>query len=100
VKKLWLIKEKLDQIPLCSCGKPKKFNSFSKGYLKTCNSKICVDRNRTESYVKSNMERYGIKNTSVLQSTKDKIQKTNLLKYGSTCSLQNKEVQMKIKKPC
>jgi hypothetical protein len=65
----------------CYCGKETKFLSFKRGYRKYCSKKCSnSDQNlinkKKEEYKKSNIERYGVDNTSKLDSVRNKIKES------------------------
>lgn len=96
-EKLWLLKENLQEAPLCFCGKPLIFYRFSDGYFKTCQNKECINKYRTLSIEKTNLEKYGVTNTTKLESVKSKMKQTYFEKTGYNHNSQNPENQNKQK---
>lgn len=84
--------------PKCSCGNFKKFNTFEKGYRIGCelgNKCLDVTKNRIENQKLTMLERYNVGNASQLESTRQKIKKTNLEKYGVEHHSQNNDIKSK-----
>lgn len=77
--------KKEDEGKCVICGKPTKF--FNK-YGETC-SKRCTM-----------LHRYGVTSAFALDSTKEKIRKTNLERYGVENPLKSKEIRSKLNKTC
>lgn len=106
------------------CGKPTRFYSLSKGYIRTCssecNGKDELRKQKAEETLLSNygvevtfkskeiqdkakstiMDRYGVDNVSKSKEIQDKIKATNLEKYGYEVSSKSPEVKEKVKKTC
>ena len=95
-EKVYLIK---NNKPTCKvCDGDVKFLSYKRGYREYC-SKSCSNNDpilkdkKLYNYKKNNLEKYGVENTSILDTVKDKISKSkeNLdyesinLKYKETC---------------
>lgn len=83
----------IEQIPLCDCGKNKKFSGFSNGYINTCGSKNCVIKYK-ETVA---LSRYGHKHPSQSEEVKNKIRDTNLKKYGTGSYLSTNDCREKTK---
>lgn len=84
--------------PLCSCGNPRKFNTFENGYRIGCNlGNKCIDvtKNRTEKQKITLLEKYGVTNSAQLDFVQEKIRNTNLQKYGTTHHSRNETVKQK-----
>jgi hypothetical protein len=104
LQRLWFV-FKDQKIHKCSCGNPKNWRNFKKGYNKTCSDRKCVGLQNLESTKKfyqekfgvdhlfqtekfktdlkgKFMEIYGVDNPGKSETIKDKIKKTNLEKYG------------------
>lgn len=106
------------------CGRPTRFYSLSRGYIRTCSSECnCKDelrKQKAEETLLSNygvevtfkskeiqdkakstiMDRYGVDNVSKSKEIQDKIKATNLEKYGYEVSSKSPEVKEKVKKTC
>jgi hypothetical protein len=67
----------------CECGKLRKFNTYSKGYLETCGDKSCIDSNRLLTLRESTMLKHGVDHPTKLKSTRDNYRKTMMERYGS-----------------
>jgi hypothetical protein len=88
-------------IPKCAnpkCNNKVKFIKFSKGYNKTCcpscGQKNPKTRNKIE---KTNLKKYGVITTTQSEVIKEKSKNTNLKKYGTNYACQSSEVKEKIK---
>jgi hypothetical protein len=105
---------------ICKCGKENN-KEFSWVYKKSkFNCIDCINKQKYETYKKTNLEKYGVDNLSKLQYIKDKKKETtlknfgveypgqslkvkekakitNLKKYGVECVLKNKQINEKIK---
>lgn len=83
------------------CGKPAKFRyKFVDAYSDYCSvacekADLNYPEHRHQRYLRTIQRNYGVSNTFQLQSTKDKIKKTNLEKYGHECVLNNPEIKKK-----
>jgi len=84
----------------CKCGKYTTFNkNWLNGYRKFCTPKCAQTETSTkEKRKKTTLEKYGVENIAMSETSKKKQEETNLLKYGSKSSFQNKEVKEKWKK--
>ena len=60
----------------------------------------CSKKCGNNKYVNTNIERYGVTNTTKLQDVKIKMEKTNRKKYGTKAPSQNKEIMDKMKNTC
>lgn len=65
--------------PMCLCGKPLKFLKINRGFHKTCGNKKCTSKIRSINYDK-------MSNKINSKETRDKIEKTNIIKYGGKCN--------------
>lgn len=88
-----------------SCGCDTKFLSYKRGYREFC-SKKCSNNDlelinkRSENYKINNLNKYGVENTSKLESVKNKTKNTCLKKYQETTPLKNLKIKEKIKITC
>ena len=57
-----------------------------------------IQESRIKNFEKTNIEKYGVKNTASLKSTKEKIKQTNIEKYGHGCCLLNENIKDKARK--
>lgn len=91
---LYLYINHMSEPPICkTCGKPKIYRNSPAGYGKYCN-RGCVDNQlKSEKTKATKLERYGNENYNNLKQ----IKQTNLEKYGTTCTLQSKEIKEKVK---
>lgn len=96
-EKIYLVKEELNNPPLCLCGKFKQFHRFSNGYFETCGNSICKTKQRIIKQEQTNLKKFGYKNATQSPEVKKKIKETNLSKYGVTCTLNEKQTKEKIK---
>lgn len=83
----------------CICGKDVSFHkNWIDGYRKGCSSK-CTQSNIETKLKRKNtlIDKYGVDNVSKLESTKRKIEETNLRVYGTKSTFQNPEVREKWK---
>lgn len=104
-----------------NCGKETKFINCKQGYSSYCCSKCAnSDPNKKEKTVQSNIQKYGVKNISQLDSvkkkkegkcnkggghvwsdeTREKIKKTMLKKYGVEHASQCEDHKDKLKRTC
>jgi very-short-patch-repair endonuclease len=90
---LYHFKENLKEVPLCICGKERKYHCY--GYRPTCSSKKCQNIVREKSKKKYCLEKYGIEFVTQLDSMKEKSKKTCLKKYGVDNSLKSPEIVKK-----
>lgn len=85
--------------PKCECGNYTTFLGFSKGYRQYCSAKCRANSEKFKEQVKeSNLEKYGVENTSQTEKVKEKIRQTNLKRYGVDHNFKRKEIQDKKKK--
>ena len=98
IEKLFAIKNHLIERPKCICGNTTNYVKNLKQYKQYC-SRSCPEMKKIlqEKRVKSNLEKYGVENTSSLESTRKKVKQTNIKKYGCENPNQNKEVLNKRK---
>ena len=74
------------------CGK-----EIIKPYYEHTSRGDCCSKCRYTKVKENNLKKYGVDNTTKLQSVKDKIKETNLSKYGCTCAVHNPIIQEKVK---
>jgi len=60
----------------CICGKVKEFISFYRGYKRTCNDSMCINKIGEEKRIKTNLEKYGVRHTSQVKSNRGKASKS------------------------
>ena len=88
-EKLYFYFNGLVEFPKCFCDKKLKFNTFKKGYYKTCGDIECVKKSR----VKTNLEKFGYDNPQKSELIKEKTKKTMLERYGVEYAQQNSEIK-------
>jgi len=79
---LYHLKYDMYAIPVCSCNLERKFHRYVYGYFPTCGNKVCKDKSKQKNFEKTCLEKYGVKSTTQLQSTKDKYKDTMLERHG------------------
>lgn len=91
----------LEKIHLCYCGKEVKFFDLSKGYNKYC-SPECRHNSKEmrEKIEKTNLERYGFKTPGENKDIKNKVKQTNLERYGYESHNSSEIVKEKKKQVC
>ena len=95
IEELYLIYHNIEA-PLCGCGQKRKFYNFVNGYRYSCGTKCnSMKENRREKMNKTNIERYGTANPLQNKEIKEKKKQTNIERYGTANPLQNKEVREK-----
>jgi hypothetical protein len=97
-----------------------KFKTYELGYSQFCSSNCYCKRLQHSKLIKeieskrtveerkaiiekkeqTNLAKYGTKNTSDLEETKNKVKETNLKKFGVNYPLQSEEIKEKTKKTC
>ena len=124
-EELYLIYNDIEK-PICICGKPKKFNSFKKGYFLTCGDKKCINNHperirkiqeklpddigkRRSDGLKKRTEEEIQKSTLKSKQTRlqkyndenyvgsEKAKQTNMKKYGVISYFKTKEFSKKAK---
>ena len=116
IKESWYrINNNLDSIPKCECCHKNNVKWIGRNYTKCC-CKECVRKiagvNAQKSLLSlskqlkyeinekrknTSLLRYGVDNITKLEKTKKQIEKTNILRYGCKCPLQNKDIKEKTK---
>ena len=95
---IYLFLENLEEPPLCSCGRKKKFINLLEGYTEVCNNKSCsfhrefINQKRKQTC----LQRYGVENVSQSSLIKKKKEQTFLKKYGCYY-FQTEEFKQKVK---
>ena len=76
-------------IPNCkNCGKPTNFYNLGYGFSIYCSCKCAnSDSEKLLRWKLNTIEKYGVENTTQLESVKEKMAKTNLIKYGKITNL-------------
>ena len=92
---LYHYKECVKEVPLCICGKERKYHCY--GYRQTCASKECLNKVREESKKKFCLENYGVEFVTQLETMKEKSKQTCLDKYGVDNSTKSPEIIRKRK---
>ena len=90
----YIVQNNLDDIPSCPiCG------NRIKNFVRNCTycSPKCAQSDKAvqEKKIRTNIERYGVKQASMLSSVQEKQKQTNLKKYGCEYSGQAEEVKAK-----
>ena len=108
IKRGYIMEVKVEDLPETSnaivdtvcdfCGEPHKM-TYCK-YIGAKGSGICCYKCRHKKSKKTNIEKYGVENTSQLEENKEKrkIKETCLKKYGVECASQSPEIIAKAKK--
>ncbi len=90
----WMLFNGVDEIPVCPvCGKE---ITFEKGRTYCSNACRSSDPNVLQKIEQTNLERYGTKSAIQSDSIKEKIKQNNLEKYGSEWPLGSEMVREKI----
>lgn len=89
-------------IGVCTvCGKDTKFRSLSAGYGKYCSSKCSANSKETREKVeKTNIDKYGVPYLQQSKSIQEKTKLNNLEKYGVKNVAQHDDVKDKYKNTC
>ena len=98
-ERIYCIMNEISEIPKCSeCGKEVKFVQYSVGYSKTC-CNICAQNSELvkEIVIKTNIEKYGVSCSLLNEEVKNKTIITNMEKFGVTHQMKCDEVKDKIK---
>jgi very-short-patch-repair endonuclease len=77
---LYHFKECIKEVPLCICGKERKYHCY--GYRPTCADKKCQNQVREESKKKFCLEKYGVEFVTQLETMKEKSKQSCLDKFG------------------
>jgi len=85
-------------IETCSCGFPRTWRNFTKGYNKTCGSQECVSLKNKESVKSFYLEKYGCEHFSLTEEFKKKFKETSMSRYGVDNPWKSEEVKEKIRK--
>ncbi len=97
---IYRIVNKIEIRPVCeTCGKPVRFNCYSRGFRKFCSNSRCVMNSvNVQNKIKNTLkERYGVEHQMQLKSVKDKIKQTCLEKYGVSSYTKTSEYLQKTK---
>lgn len=100
-EKVYMLINNLKSVPRCknsNCNNLVKFKNSSIGYLEYCSRK-CVSSDPKIKSMKedSSIKKYGTKFPSQSNDVKDKIIKTNNIKYGGNSPMSNSEIRKKSK---
>jgi hypothetical protein len=81
------------EIEKCECGKPRKFSFLNKfspvgknretNYNGTCGSKECISEISSRNSKKTLIEKYGVGNIWEIPGYREKLEESNIKKYGS-----------------
>lgn len=78
------------------CGNRCKFKNLNFGYWNHCSSKCAItDENVINKIQQTNLKRYGVESTFQSNIIKDKIKKTHIENYGTEHPMKNKEYRDK-----
>lgn len=88
---LFMLLTNIDEIPICICGKHKKY--FHWRFLQTCGDKTCINSSRQASYTKTVLETWGVHSHTQSSQFKEKIRKEYFEKTGYKHPWQNPEVR-------
>lgn len=101
-EKVYLCLNKISKIPTCqnpNCNKKVKFKNSTLGYLKYCSNKcISSDPNIKKIKEERSLEKFGTKVPAQSNIVKEKIIKTNNIRYGGNSAMSSKKIQEKSKK--
>lgn len=94
-QRLWHIANDTLVVPVCACGKSRRFVSggATAGYLVAC-SKTCESA-KQEKQVKTLTtikNKYGVDNAGIIPGAIEKRRQTNMAKFGTEYPLQNKDI--------
>jgi len=100
-EKVYLSINNVKSIPLCknpNCKNNVKFKNSSLGYLSYCSNK-CISSDPDIIKIKedNSLKKFGTKSPSQSNMVKDKIIKTNNLRYGGNSPMNDENVQLKSK---
>ena len=87
----------LKEIKFCSCGNPRSWRNFIKGYNKTCGNQKCSAEQNTQSRKEFYQKKYGVDHLFITEEFKSKYKSTMIEKYGVDNPSKSKEVIDKIK---
>jgi hypothetical protein len=97
-EKFYLLENNMDELPKCECGKLVKFVDMRRGYRDFCSRRCMLDSDRVkESRKKTNIIRWGVDNPSKNKIIRDKVESTNISKFGKKYPLMSKEILDKTK---
>ena len=80
------------------CKNEAKFKNWTHGYLGKCESNICSKKQRAERTIKTNMEKYGVKNVSSVKEIQQRKLKTFKSNFGVNNISQLSKTQKSIRK--
>lgn len=86
-----------NEIEFCSCGEPRSWRNFIKGYNKTCGSLKCSSDQNTISRKEFYQKKYGVDHFFITEEFKSKYKSKMIEKYGVDNPSKSKEVIDKIK---
>ncbi len=99
---VYLILHGIDSVPLCECGRRKRFLNLQNGYAETCGNRHCFyfQQVQHEKAKKTWMEKYGVDNPRKAEEIQKKIYLTCLRKYGVDVPAKSGKIKEKIKQTC
>jgi hypothetical protein len=92
-EKICYVVNSMTELPICRCGKVKKFIGFKWGWRVTCGDKICFVESRKET----NLEKWGVDNPTKNSEIRKKIKSTNLEKWGVDHPMKSEVVKQNFK---
>lgn len=105
---IFRVKNNIDTLPRCSCGKPVKI--ISSKFTKDCGDKEChkkvlqdIWNNKTpeektqklERFKETCKEKYGVENPNQCRQVREKLEQTNLQRYGVKYTTQSEAAKIK-----
>lgn len=99
---IWHYNTNTIDYPICEYCKSynKRFYGLETGYKLGCNKHCAIQLTRKSSNktrLINTLEKYGVKHTTQLKSTQDKMKQTNLERYGFEHPSKNEDIKDKIK---
>lgn len=97
-EKIWAIRNKYSNPPICPCGNNLIFNTRNNKYPTYC-SRSCPEKIKAGNKTRKETieSKYGVSNISQLESIKSKIKENNLNKYGVDSVFKLDSIKNKIK---
>ena len=87
---LYHFKECVKEVPLCICGKERKYHCY--GYRPTCGGKECENVVREKSKREFCLKNYGVEFVTQLETMKQKSKQTCMEKFGVDNCTKSKEI--------
>lgn len=79
------------------CGKRCKFKNLVFGYWNHCSARCAaIDENVINKLQQTNLKKYGVKSVSQCDSVKQKYKETSLKHYGTVSPMQNENIRNKV----